>query len=57
MKAPQSWPADRHPTAEEWVEWFLGSDHEGRLDIASQAIGSMVDINRCLASRDCWINR
>lgn len=54
--APQ-WPAERHPAATEWVDWFLANTREGQEEIAAQAIGDVVDINRCLASRDCWINR
>jgi hypothetical protein len=51
------WPEERYPTAAEWVAWFLDNDERGRLAIASKAIGSLADINHCLSSGDCWINR
>lgn len=54
--APQ-WPDDRHPTATEWVDWFLANSREGQEEIAAQAIGDMAAINHCLASRCCWIDR
>ena len=57
MRAAPTWPDGVMPTAEQWVEWFLASDDEGRLSIASQAIAQMADINHCLSSGACWINR
>lgn len=56
MKQPP-WPPERYPTRQEWVDWFLSNDDEGRLEIAGKAITQMSDINHCLQSRDCWINR
>jgi len=52
-----TWDERRYPTADEWVAWFLANDDEGRKKIAAKAIGNMADINRCLASRCCWIDR
>lgn len=51
------WPEERYPTAEEWVAWFLENNREGQIEIARMVIGDQADINRCLQSRDCWINR
>jgi hypothetical protein len=51
------WPEERYPTAAEWVDWFLTNTREGQEEIASQSIGDVADINRCLQSRESWINR
>ena len=51
------WPEDRHPNSSEWVDWFLANSREGQEEIAAMAVDNLADINNCLSSSACWINR
>jgi hypothetical protein len=57
MRSDPHWPAERQPTAAEWVDWFLANDRAGQEQIASKAIAAHADINRCLSTSLCWIDR
>lgn len=59
MSAPITppWPPERYPSAVEWVDWFLANERDAQEQIASKAIASLADINQCLSSGCCWINR
>lgn len=57
MTAAPTWPENAYPTPAQWVEWFLASSREGQEQIAAKAIGAFEDINRCLSSQCCWIDR
>lgn len=45
---PQTWPADRWPTAEEWLDWLLSNDRDDQLQIAQRAIDRAQEASRCL---------
>lgn len=47
---PQTWPAERWPTAEEWRHWFLQLTREEQLERAGRLIDDAQTAYRCFVA-------